>query len=286
MRKPLIPVLLGLGLLAATARLHAQTEPSTGAAQFSDGVHPTFDAVFPEADARTVENFWRDQLRSISIKVTNKKELVGATARIPSATPDTLRILIKVEKPKGALFATAHIAFLSTEGYVAPDSPQRLREGCAAWVQQGSLTLRKQLAQKVLDDAQRELDRQQQRLEGLKRDQARAEDGIRKAADRSERATADKAKAEQELAAMAADTTASLDSLAAIKAAKVRTKEEARLRDRIKRAGSTVENAKKKTEDLQWALKKNAEDQVAQQQAVERQQAEVKKRREELEAIH
>lgn len=273
------------GLLLAGAKALPQSVPAISAASFSDGVHPCFDVDFPDADERTVSSFWKAELHSISVKVANKKELVGETARIPAATPDTLRILIKVEKPKGASATTAHIAFLTTSGFVTPDSPQRLIDGCNAWVQQGTLNLRRQVAQRQLDLGERDLARQQQRLDDLAREKQRAQDAIRKAAERTARATQEKADAAKALAGLAASTPEAADSLAASKAAKEMAKEEARLRDRIKRAESTMANATKKTGDLQWAIKKNDDDQAAQQKAVARQQDAVKSLRDKLQAI-
>ena len=129
-----LPVLI-IALLAS-ATVHAQSAPGLSAYQFSDGVHPTFDATFEDARERDVASFWRNELKSISVKVTNKKELIGAAARIPAASPDTMRILIAVDRPKGGLYTTAHIAFLSTAGYVGPDTPERELNGCTQWVQQ------------------------------------------------------------------------------------------------------------------------------------------------------
>jgi hypothetical protein len=257
-----------------------------GALQFSEGVHPTFDAIFPDAETRTVASFWKDELRSISVKVTDKKEMVGQAARIPAATSDTLRILVNVEKPKGSTTVIAHIAFLTTAGYVAPDSPKRMLDGCTAWVQQRTLTLQKQVAQKVLDDGQRELGRQQGRLDDLKREKTRAENGLVKAAQKSEEAAKDKAAAETELEQLNADTSLPSDSAAAVKAERDRGKQRAKLQDRIKRLAHAIDSAKKKTDDLNWAIKRNVQDQAAQQQIVDKQQAVVNDLQGKLQAIH
>lgn len=280
-----IPFLFAVGLSWPTAALRAQSTPTMGAFQFSDGVHPTFDVNFPDADSRTVVSFWKNELRSISVKVTDKKELIGQAARIPAATSDTLRILIKVEQPKGATTAIAHIAFLTTSGYVAPDSPKRMLDGCTAWVQQRSVTLQKQLAQKVLDDAQRELDRQQGRLADLKKENTRAQNGLVKTAQKSDAAAKDKATAEMQLDQLDSPPLPT-DSLAAVKAEKDRRNERNKLQDRIKRLGHTIDSAKKKTDDLNWSVKQNVQDQAAQQQVVDKQQAVVNDLQQKLQAIH
>lgn len=275
--------LLLAGVLAAAANLCAQLPPVAGAAQFSNGVHPTIDAVVQDADLRTVETFWRNELKAVSVKVSNKKELTGEAARIPAATMDTLRILIKVEQHKGAAEVTAHIAFLTATGYVGPDSPQRELDGCMAWVQQRSTSLQRIVAQKNLDGGNRELLRQQRRLEDLKRDKRRAENGILKAAQRSERAAQEQAAAEQELEQLANEGPASTDSTGT--ADKDRQKLINRANDKVKRSATAIAYATKRTKDLQWEIKKNEEDQAAQEKVVDRQQAEVKSLEEKLQAI-
>src|SRR5690606_20372116 len=174
----LIPVLL------STEDLRGQSAPVVSAFQFSDGVHPTLDATFENASTSEVVAFWRNELKAISVKVTNKKELIASGARIPSASTDTLRIYIAVEKPKGALWATAHMAFRTTSGFVGPDAPERELNGCTEWVQQRTVILRRKLAQAEVDQAQRTLVNLTRQLDMLKREKQRAENGILKAQQR------------------------------------------------------------------------------------------------------
>jgi hypothetical protein len=281
-----IHLLPAVVLVCAAPALRAQTTPTMSAFQFSDGVHPTFDATFPDTDARTVASFWKNELKSISVKVADKKEMIGQAARIPAATSDTLRILIKVEQPKGSTTAIAHIAFLTTAGFVAPDSPKRLLDGCTAWVQQRTVALQRRNTQKVLDDAQRELGRQQGRLNDLKRDRARAENGLVSTAQKSDKATQDKAAAEKQLEELNSDNSLPADSTAAAKAEKDRGRQRYKLQDRIKLLGHTIDSARKKTDKLNWSIKQNDQDQVAQQQVVDKQQAVVNDLQQKLQAIH
>ena len=58
------------------------------------------------------------------------------------------------------------------------------------------------------------------------------------------------------------------------------------MKDRIKRLGHTIDAAKKKTDDLNWAIKQNEQDQVTQQQVVDKQQAVVNDLQQKLQAIH
>jgi len=281
-----ISLLLAVSLSFAVPTLNAQTTPAMGAFQFSDGVHASFDATFPNAETRIVESFWKNELRSISVKVTDKKEMIGEAARIPAATPDTLRILIKVEKPKGSTDAIAHISFLTTAGYVSPDSPKRMLDGCTAWVQQRTVTLQKQIAQKILDDGQRELARQQSTLNDLKRDKTRAENSLVSTAQKSDKAAQDKAAAEKQLEQLNADTSLPADSAAAVKTEKDRLKQRNQLQDRIKRLGHTIDSAKNKTDNLNWTIKQNDQGQVTQQLVVDKQQAVVNDLQQKLQAIH
>ncbi|MBZ0206131.1 MAG: hypothetical protein K8H89_07380 [Flavobacteriales bacterium] len=276
----LIPFLLG------AVNLHAQSVPGVSAYQFSSGVHPTLDATFENASESEVTTFWRNELKSISAKVTNKKELIGATARIPSASADTIRIFIAVEKPKGALFATAHIAFLTTSGFVGPDSPERELTGCTEWVQQRTVILRRQLAQAELDRATRVLENLTRQLDMLKRENQRAENGILKAQQRGEQAERDKQELEGQLKGLAEPVReAGIDSTEQAQLEKDRLRDQRKMVSRVTRAVKTSQAMEKKVEDLQWAIKKNEEDQVAKQNEVDRQQQVVNDLQEKLRNI-
>lgn len=277
---PLIPFLLG------AVNLHAQSAPGISAYQFSSGVHPTLDATFENASESEVTTFWRNELKSISAKVTNKKELIGATARIPSASADTMRIFIAVEKPKGALYATAHIAFRTTQGFVGPDSPERELNGCTEWVQQRTVTLRRQLAQAGLDRAKRVLENLNRQLDMLKREKQRAENGILKAQERGEQADRDKQELEGQLKGLADPAReAGADSTEQAQLEKERLRDQRKMESRVTRAAKTSQAMEKKVQDLQWAIKKNEADQVAKQNEVDRQQQVVNDLQEKLRNI-
>ena len=270
----------------ATAALAQQPfTPVMGAYQFSNGVHPVISAVFPNADARTISNFWKAELKAISAKVTDKKELIGAAARIPSASPDTIRILIATEQRKGDKNVVVRIAFQTRTGYVAPDSPERELTSCKEWVRQRSVTLLKQVAQKNLDEAQRQLDRDQRDLEMLKRELDRAEDNLRRTEQRGVDAQRTKAEADSILAlptGMAAGT----DSLDAVTDAKAQAKEQRSWTKRRDRAIYTAKSMDKKADDLRWAIKKNKEDQEKQGAVIALQQETVNGLKRDLDAIH
>lgn len=279
----MLPAIAGL-LAVMPAR--AQYAPSMAAFQFSNGVHPTFDAVFPTTDDRTVARFWQDELKAISMRVTNKKELVGHVARIPAASPDTLQVLIAVERNKGAQQTVAHIAIFTTAGYVGPDSPERELGGCMDWVKQRTVTLQRQVAQAGITNGQRDLDHLNRGLDMLRREEQRADNSLHRARQRIEQATKDSTQAREQLALLDAPAdTAGLDSTAMAAREKQRRKDLARWQDRADRSARTKQDMRKKVEDLQWALKKNKDDQAAKEQEVQRQEAVVRELREKMEAI-
>ena len=278
--------LAGAFALACTLGATAQDDVVTGAYQFSDGVHPTFDASFGDPGGREVSRFWLGELKGISMKVANRKEMSGAVARIPSASPDTMRILVAIEKPRGkGLYTTAHLAFLTTNGYVGPDSPERELNGCMEWVRQRALALRRQLAQGAVDQGERQLALLEREFDLLKREEQRGRDNIHRTEQRIERAVRGHEEAGQQLRQLAADTTAP-DTAARPAMDKERMKQERLWQDRAKRSTYTRQGLEKKLQDLQWDLTRNGKEQAAKQAEIQRQQATVEELREKLRAVH
>lgn len=266
----------------------AQGEVVLGAHQFSNGVHPTFDAVFEDPGGRTVTRFWLNELKGISMKVTNRKEMTGAVARIPSASPDTMRVQIAVERARGGMpYTSVHVAFFTTTGYVGPDSPERELNGCQEWMRQRSLILRRQLAQEAVDQGERRLTQLERQLDMLRREEQRAGHNIRRTQQRMEDADRTKAEAEERLQQLQAATdTTGLDSAALATADKERGKQERLWQDRSRRSTYTKQGLEKKLQDLQWELTKNGKEQVAKQAEIEQQQATVAELRERLRSVH
>lgn len=267
------------------ARAQEPFTPVMGAYQYSNGVHPVITAVFPGAELRTVNSFWKEQLRSISTKVLDKKELIGEAARIPSASSDTLRILIKSEQGRGAKDVVTHIAFLTNKGYVAPDSPEREVKGCTEWVRASSVDLLKQVARQNLEVGQRDLEREQQKLDMLKRDLQRTEENLRKAQQRGEAAKNEKAEMDSMLALPTIPIKTATDSIDATEELKQQAKDRARQSERSDRAERTGTAMTKKEDDLRWTIKKNKEDQVKQVDAVTKQQEVVNGLKRDLDAV-
>lgn len=265
----------------------AQEAVMPGSYQFSNGVHPTFDAVFDDPGGREVARFWLGELKGVSMKVTNRKEMVGAVARIPSASADTMRILVAVDKPRRGSLTTAHIAFFTTSGYVGPDSPRREQDGCLEWVRQRALALRRQLAQDAVDQGERQLSILERQLDMLRREKQRAENNIRRTEQRIEEADRTKAEAEAQLEQLrtATDTTG-LDSAVTAAPDKNRQKQERLWQDRSRRSIYTKQGMEKKLQDLQWELTKNGKEQVVKQGEIDRQRSVVDGLREKLQSVH
>lgn len=280
----LLPFLLPLASLA-------QVQPTLGGFMFSNGVHPTLDVTYENTDTRTVENFWKSDIKGISTSITNKKELIGVAARIPAVSPDTLRIFFKTEQAKGSTSVIAHIAFLSTSGFVGPDAPERELTACTEYVRQRAVTLKRQIAQGALDKGEHDLAKLQGDLDQLKREKMRTEGTIEKTKQKDEQAVKDKADADAELAKMPA-ALAPLEKDAADQPSKENTealkdkqKEQAKLQDKSRRLEETSVNAKKKVTDLEWEIKKNLQDQDAKTAQIQKQQTLVDQLREKLGAI-
>ncbi|MBP8824381.1 MAG: hypothetical protein KBH07_12135 [Flavobacteriales bacterium] len=278
-------VLLLPALWLATP-VQAQLVPSLAAFQFSNGVHPTFDATFESTSERDVSRFWYNELKAASMRVTNKKEMVGYAARIPAASTDTLQVLIAVERSKAFQSTTVHIAFFTRIGYIGPDSPERELGGCMEWVRQRMVSLQRQLAQTAVAAGQRDLGNLSRQLDMLQREEQRMENSLRRTRQRMEQAAKDSTQSAEQLAQLAmAPDTAGTDSATRAAQDKQRRKDLARWQDRSKRSAYTKQDMQQKEQDLQWALKKSKEDQAAKQAQVERQEAVVRDLREKMQAI-
>lgn len=274
---------IAVTLLATVGTAQQPFAPMMGAYQFSTGVHPVLSAVFPDADARIVRGFWKGELKDISVKVTDKKELIGSAARIPMASTDTIRILIAIEQRKGEKDVIAQIAFLTRTGYVAPDSPERELTACTEWVRLRSVTLLKQLAQRRMDEGQRKLGVDQRALDMLVRERDRAEASLTRTEQRATDARREKALADSTLAAPYAS--AASDSADAALEAKEQAKRQRETTKRRDRAAHTVDAMVKKADDLRWSIKKNEEDRARQEATIARQQEVVNGLKRDLDAI-
>ena len=283
--------LLVFGLLA-TLFSHAQTTVTVGSYTFSSGVHPTLDFVFEGTDVKYVESYWRDELKKMAREVSNKKEVIGAGVLLPQVSPDTVRVLVKAEQRKGAPLLTAHVAVLTTAGWLSPQSEPIRYEAAKSFVQERSTALRRQLAQQALTDAERGAARLQNDLSGLQREKERAEASIEKSKQRAAEALAEQERTQKELDAIGPKvdaqrlTNSSEPSEEHAKELSDLLKQQARLQDKHRKALDEERSMKKKADDLAWEIKKNVEDQARKSEEIARQEVLVKTLREKLQAIH
>ncbi|MBK9146704.1 MAG: hypothetical protein IPM12_02655 [Flavobacteriales bacterium] len=217
MRSTLLPFVL----LALAS--HAQPTVQVSSCSFSTGIHPTLSFQFEGTDVKYVESWWKDELKRVSRDVSNKKEVVAASALLPQISPDTVRVLMKAEQRKGAPFTVAHVAFLTKEGWLGPSSDARAFEGAKAYVQQQSTMLRRQLAQQELSIAEKGLSKLEQELSNLQREKERMESSIEKAKQRAAEAVQ-----EQERLVREAEEQAARWSVSARRTRPSRTRKERR----------------------------------------------------------
>ncbi|MFN3875480.1 MAG: hypothetical protein ACK4L7_06175, partial [Flavobacteriales bacterium] len=175
----------------APALLSAQPAVSVSSFAFSSGIHPTLSFQFEGTDAKFVEAWWRDELKRMSREVSSKKEVIGHGALLPQVSRDTTRVMVKAEQRKGAPFVTAHVAILTTDGWVGPNGDAKAFEAGKAFVQERSTQLRRQLAQQELALAEKGMDRLRSELAALRSDMERAEAGIERAMQREAEAAAE-----------------------------------------------------------------------------------------------
>lgn len=249
--------------------LCAQTEVRNVSWSYSTGVASAFSATFTGTDAKRVESFYKARLKDISADVSNKKEVVAVGTRILDISGDTLRVLVKADKPKRSEETTVYVAFLLAGRATGPDSDQQQIQGCRDWVYRTAVTLKKELAQEALDAATKHQKDLENALAMLVREKDRAQGSIEKTQDRI-------VKDEQEKSAVEGERT-TLDTRVQAKQTEVSTspseantkelqtllKEQEKLKRRSENLTKDIEGGRKKIEDLKFAIKKNLQDQEA-----------------------
>ncbi len=283
-------ILLLLLLLASTLPGRAQTKVGPSSFAFSNGVHPTFSFIFEGTDVRYVESYWRDELKQVSSSIISKKEIIGAAALLPSVSSDTVRILMKAEQRKDSPLLTAHVAILTTQGYVSPSSDPTQYQAALAFVQQRSTALRRQLAQQEFSNAEKALARLNSELDGLRRDKERALSSIEKSQQKEASAGTEQLDLKKEMEertkriAVLRQGAATADEEAVIELKALEKEQEKAIKREGKAQGSEG-SMRKKAEELRWEVKKNEEEQLRKETEIARQATLVKALREKLTAI-
>lgn len=276
-------------LLSGTAS--AQTTVEVSSFAFSDGVHPTFSFFFEGTDTKYVESYWRDELKKISAGVSSKKEVIGQAAMIPQVSGDTVRVYVKSEQRKNSPNLTAHVAIMTTAGFVGPNSEARVFEGAKAYVQQRSVALRRQLAEQELSLAERGLSKLKNELSDLQRDKERAEANIEKSRQRAAEAVQEQERTRVEadelaprITALQAELGTSPDKEGAKElSGLIRDKD--RAQDRNRKAREEETSMHKKVDELTQAIKKNVEDQARKNEEIAKQGTLVASLRDKLSTI-
>lgn len=269
----------------------AQTSVTVGSFGFSNGVHPTLDFIFEGTDTKYVESYWRDELKKISHDVSNKKELIGHGALLPQVSPDTVRVLVKAEQRKGSPLLTAHVAIMTTQGYVGPGGDAVVLEAAKAYVHRHSTALRRQLAQQELSDAEKGLARLRNDLSMLQREKERAAAGIEKSHQKAAETVQDQEKARQKLGELGPQVDAKRNEVAGAptdegtKELNALLKEQSKATDAERRAVEAHRNMEKKADDLAWSIKQNEQEQERKATAIAQQEQLVKALREKIAAI-
>jgi hypothetical protein len=278
-------IALCIGLLSAQATV----TPSSFA--FSNDVHPTFSFVFEGTDVKYVESYWRDELKKMSASVSVKKEVIAAGALLPQVSPDTVRILVKAEQRKNSPLLTAHVAILTTAGYVGPTTNERAYEAARAFVQQHSTALRRQLAQQEITTAEKGLTQLRTELSNLQRERERAKSSIEKSRQRAAEAVTDQQKARATMDQLTPRIeakrveVAQTPSDAGTKELNDLPKQQTKAQDTERKALETERNMVKKGEELELQVKKYDEEELRKQEAIARQETLVGTLREKLDAI-
>jgi SMC interacting uncharacterized protein involved in chromosome segregation len=267
--------LLTLAALSLISGLSAQTAVNNSSFTFPSGVRPTFSVVFTKADAAQVEKWYKDQLKAISSDIGGKKEIIGIGTRLPEVSSDTIRVFLKADQPKKSEDVTLQAAFLVNGTFVGPDSEQRQVEGCRSWMYQRAVMLKKELAQKDLDAANKQLALLQTEQTGLVKEKDRAQSTI-------EKTQAAIVKDEQEKVAVEGESTALVTRVQAkqqevganaseenTKELQALLKEQQKLKSKGEKLTERIADNKKKVEDLQFAIKKNLGEQDAKNKMIE-----------------
>ena len=276
-------------ILSISGAAQNMVQPSSFA--FSDGVLPTLSFTFEGTDVRSVESYWKDELKKMSASVSSKKELIAAAALIPQVSTDTVRILMKAEQHKGSPLTVAHVAILTTAGALSPNSEPKTYDAGVAFVQRHSTLIRHQLATRELTLAVRGLDKLKGELRELQRAKERAEAGIEKSNQKAAEAVQDRERYRVEAEAngpriteLRSDVTLTTDEAMAKELADLEKQRDKAL-DKQRKAENDERNMTKKADDLTWDIKKNVEDQARKSEAIAQQETLVESLREKLKTI-
>jgi hypothetical protein len=289
------PELTSLVLLAMAAAADLCGQDSTRvelrSTTFGRAVLPTLAVTFNDADPGSVERYWRGALKEVSHKVSGGRELTGRTARVPTISADTLRILVRNERSRGLPQVTVHVAFLTVDGPVGGSSDGAALAAARNWVRNHAATLRRELATAALKDGERGLAAARRHMRTLEKEHERATEQRQKNQVRRAENQESGTLAEAELQAQQTRITErrqvheanpSDEGAAELKELEreVRQKEKA-----VARAARHVQAAERREASLEQLLERNAKAREQKAAELERSEAEVERLRSALESI-
>lgn len=284
-------LILPVALLAATVS-PAQTQVHQTTFPFSTGSHPTFMVEFEEAEAGSVESWYKGQMKEFSEDVESKKELRFTGIRAADVAPDTITMLCRAEQPRKSSSVNLHLAFMVNGAWVGPTSDQRLVDGATNFAYNKAVGYKKYLLQNQLTEAEKVLARLQSEQATLEKDHQRYVEGIEKNRTKGTEAAADKVQAEAELGtnelavkSKQAEVGGSPSEQGA-KELQDLLKEQAKLKDRIQRLGDDTVNAENKVKDLELSIERNLADQEAKRASIEKQTVAVEELKTTLAAVN
>jgi len=263
----------------AKATKEKQTKVQLSSQTFVDGVHTTFAVTFENVDANDIENFWKKQLKDMCDDLETKKQLTAVGARISTVHKDTIRVLAKAVQPRKSASSTMHLAFIVNHtdvGTGSGEGEEQRMKASEEFVYQRSLQFKRQLMEKELASANKALSRLQKTQAGLAKEKERAEKTMAKNLDKGTEAEKEKAKAEAELKSLAAQIKTKQDEVGADPSEANTEALNEMLGDREKatalrdKSEKLIITADKKVKDMQFALKKNVEDQANNKIAMEK----------------
>ena len=259
------------GEVMAKATKEKQTKVELSSQTFVDGVHTTFAVAFHGVSTNELENFWKRQLKDMCEDLETKKQLTAIGMRIPTVHNDTIRVLGKAVQPKKSLISTMHLTFVVDRvdvGAGSGEQEERRIKACQDFVYKRSVLFKRQLIEEELSNANKALNRLQKAQEALVKEKGRAEKSMGKNMDKGKLAEKAKAKAESELKSLATQVETkqqevgvdpSEENTAALNSMLVDRGKATTLRDK---SDKTIVAMDKKVKNLQFAIKKNIEDQA------------------------
>ncbi|HRW89890.1 MAG TPA: hypothetical protein P5027_08065 [Flavobacteriales bacterium] len=270
----------------ATTDLPPPTEVRHASMSFSTGIHPTFAVTFEGTEERDVERYWKDNLKDISADVSTKKELLATGALLPNISSDTVRVLMKADRPsKKSPHLMVHVAFLTVNGWVGPDSDPSEVEACRQYVYDRSVAFKREVMNAQWQEAEKVLNNLQREYDLLVREHGRMEQQHKKSRDREEEARTDQGRLEDEVKRGREELDAALKAAQdnpgeeATERADKAGKELGKAEKQLEKARDTEVDQRKKAEQLEWDLKQNEEAQKSKQVEIAQQQ-------EAVEALH